>query len=95
MMDIPLRHLDESPEVGPSVLMSEFFEEGHKNKTKKGFFVKNQSKTKNHGNDVHLDKYNSKLKIKASSTTLLQGSKGNLAHQGLQRNVFLCDPEDS
>lgn len=68
-------------------MYSEFFEEGHKNKTKKGYFVKNQSKTKNHRNGVHLDKYNSKVKIKAFSTTLLQQSKGNLAHQGLQRNL--------
>lgn len=45
-----VRHLDRSPEVGPSLFMSESLEEeDHENNTKKGYFVKNQQKTMNHG----------------------------------------------
>lgn len=70
-----VRHLDVSPELGPSGFMSQFFEEEHKNKTKKGYLVKNQCKTKNHRNGTHLDKDNCKVGTKAFFT-LLWRSKG-------------------
>lgn len=65
-------HLDISPELGPNTIMSEFSEEEeHKNNTKKGYFIKNQQKTKNHRNGTPLN-----ITLKVGEKDILQTSIG-------------------